>query len=51
MKCKDCEKMICRTFYVKGELWVGYCKVEQSFTQGDWDCWAVDKTESEPTLF
>lgn len=46
MKCKDCKDMICRTFYAKEERWVGYCRVKETFTEGDLDCWAIDKTDS-----
>ena len=46
MKCKDCQKMVCRAFYAKDEKWVGYCRVKETFTNGDWDCWLTYKTES-----
>ena len=25
MKCIDCDNMACRQFFVKRELWTGYC--------------------------
>jgi hypothetical protein len=37
--------MVCRVFYAKEERWVGYCKVKETFTQGEWECWVNDKTE------
>ncbi len=46
MTCKACKNMICRTFYAKEERWVGYCRIKETFTEGDWDCWAIDKTDS-----
>ncbi len=42
MKCKECEKMICRTFSAKEKKLVGYCEVKETFTDGDSDCWALD---------
>ena len=42
MKCKDCDSMICRTFSTQDKKWVGYCKVQETFTEGDLDCWASE---------
>ena len=34
--------MTCRTFSSKEKKLVGYCQVEETFTEGDLDCWATD---------
>jgi hypothetical protein len=34
MKCLDCDNMMCKQFFVKPELWTGYCGNKNSPNYG-----------------
>ena len=37
-RCKDCNDMWCRTYYLKKEIWQGICKHDGSKVKGDDSC-------------
>lgn len=47
MKCKDCEFMWCRQFYIKQEQLTDYCSKTHQRVDGETAC----KWVQEPTLF
>lgn len=45
MKCLDCDMMVCREYYMKKDVWKGYCQRLRLKVHGNDDCHAESQKQ------